>query len=197
MTESQKVTRRALNLSLAIYRITDKLPAGEFMAGRLRQLSGDVAGDLVVGSFGEAENKINRLLVCFQIAQEQKWIRPLNWWVLGSEYRILKQEIFLQRLEQKGRQEIAAKENPSITSHNIKREKKMAEADLDDQEVSDRQNRILQEIKKKRVLKISYLIPLFKSQASERTLRNDLQFLIKKGLVGKRGDKKSAAYCIK
>jgi len=173
------------------------VPAGEFMAGRLRQLSGDVAGDLVVGSFGEAENKINRLLVCFQIAQEQKWIRPLNWWVLGSEYRILKQEIFLQRLEQKGRQEIAAKENPSITSHNIKREKKMAEADLDDQEVSDRQNRILQEIKKKRVLKISYLIPLFKSQASERTLRNDLQFLIKKGLVGKRGDKKSAAYCIK
>ncbi|MDD2730955.1 MAG: DeoR family transcriptional regulator, partial [Candidatus Portnoybacteria bacterium] len=197
MIESQKVQRRALNLSLAIYRLSDKLPADEIIRKRLKQLSGDVVGALAVGGFREAENKISRLLVYFQIAQQQNWVKPINWWILGSEYRILKQEIFLRVSEQDSRQETGEKEKPDIVSHNIKKGEKEAGADFDNQPLSSRHARILGEIKKKQVLKISTLIPLFKGRASERTLRNDLRFLMKKGLVSKRGDKKSAVYRMK
>ena len=47
---------------------------------------------------------------------------------------------------------------------------------------------------KKEPLKMSNLIPLFKDDISERTLRNELQAMVKNGLLRKSGLNKATVY---
>jgi DeoR/GlpR family transcriptional regulator of sugar metabolism len=64
---------------------------------------------------------------------------------------------------------------------------------FDDSNLSDRQKKILAEINRKKILKISDLFPIFK-KTSVRTLRNDLNFLLEKKFIKKEGFNKSAVY---
>ena len=57
-----------------------------------------------------------------------------------------------------------------------------------------RRENILNEFKLKKQLKISEISALFRGKTMERTLRNDLQNLIDKNLVSKKGSTHSAIY---
>ncbi len=202
MEKSQDFSRRALDLSLAIYRVTQRLPEQEPLAGQLRQAGNEVAGEIAAGKFREAQNEIEKVLIYIKIARFQNWLRPANWSILDFEYYKLKQEvIFWLESEKLEKREEVKEEKPKDTSHNIKRPEKRVEisepADSRRQAfINSRQQQIFEEIKKRKSSKLSDLIPLFKN-VSERTLRNDLRMLKDSGKVGKRGFNRNSVYFIR
>ncbi len=193
MTEGQKIVRRALNLTLAIYRLTDRLPRNEFLSGRLRELSSELVGDLAVANFQEAREKIIRLLVFFKISQEQNWVNPLNWRILSSEYKMLQHDIIL-KLAKRDKEE----ESPTqdIMSHNIRKEVKIPRVKLEslNQKLNQRHKKIMEFLEENGPKKISEIIPLFNNQISERTLRNELAEMVKQKMIKKRGFNKTTEY---
>ncbi len=66
--ENQELPRRALDLSLAIYRVTVKFSAGEVLIGQLRGIANEIVKDLTEGDFGCARKKIEVILNYFKIA---------------------------------------------------------------------------------------------------------------------------------
>ena len=191
--KSHEFSRRALNLSLAIYRVTAKLSEGDVLTGQVRALSNEIAGDLATGELAAVDKKIERLRVYFKIAQAQNWIAPINWSTLDFEYYKLSREVLLGLAA--GEERADKKEKPSITSHNIKQTEKIVEAEPSrSNRLSSRQEKVLRVIQDKGSAKMSDLLPLLKNIASERTLRNDLQELVNKKVIRKEGFKKSAKY---
>ncbi|MBU4142781.1 DeoR family transcriptional regulator [Patescibacteria group bacterium] len=201
--ENQELPRRALNLSLAIYRVTAIFPQGEVLVGQLRELGNEIAGDLAEENFADVENKINRLKIYFAVAKAQNWVKPMNWSILDFEYYKLRQEVIFELgdrgLTQRGNSaDLRGEEKePSIMSHNIEVRKKPVfpkAAPLVQAGSNSRQSKILDSLNKKGFLKMSDLIPLFKNNISERTLRNELQAMVASGLIKKRGVNKSTEY---
>lgn len=201
MDESRDILRRALDLALAIYRLTERLPKGEIMILQLRKLGNEVVGDLMMDKFFNAQKKIEILLVYFKISRAQKWVREVNWLILSSEYQKLSQEIiFLAQagdLEERTeiRKRIAGVEKTEdLMSHNIEKVKKIKKVSLRVSKLSSRQQKILAELEFRESIKMADLTSLFKNQVSERTLRNDLQALLKRGLINKAGAHKTTVY---
>lgn len=200
--ENQELSRRALNLSLAIYRVTVKFPAGEALVGQLRELGNEIAGDLAEKDFTDTQNKINRLKIYFAVAKAQNWVRPVNWSILDFEYYKLQSEVILE-LGDRGLMPMGnsadlhrKEKEPNITSHNIVDTQKARKEPVRS-EVANlplRQDRILKVVQNKGLVKMSDLVPLFKDDISERTLRNELQGLVKSGLIKKRGANKYTEY---
>lgn len=199
---NQELPRRALDLSLAIYRVTAKFPVGEVLAGQLRQLSNEIAGDLAEEKISGVKNKIDRLKTYFSIAKAQNWVRPTNWSILDFEYYKMQQEVLFELGDRGGaRQGNSADlggegKERSITSHNIGESQKVRKRSPRPEmaNLPLRQDRILKVIQNKDLVKMSDLIPLFKDDISERTLRNELQDLVKSGLIKKRGTNKYTEY---
>jgi len=195
--KSQELSRRALNLSLAVYRVTASFPIGEVLSYQLRLLANQIVGDIVVDDLTKIEKRINRLVVYFKIASQQNWVRVANWAVLNFEYIKLKQEIDLLtkiNTEEAITVEEKVVKNISLASHNIKREAKVIKEPVPKiAGLSDRQSNILTEINKRRSVRNADLVPLFKN-VSDRTLRNDLTFLLEKKLIRKEGINKTAVY---
>jgi len=192
MEKSHEFSRRALSLSLAIYRVTARIPEGEVLAGQARELSNEIAGDLATGELVAVDKKIARLQIYLKIAQAQNWVAPINWSTLDFEYYKLKHEVSFALSDKEVVEKLEA---PDIVSHNTKRRGKPAivHGSQPDQ-LSDRQKKVLQIIQDKGSAKMSDLLPLLKNVASERTLRNDLQNLVNGGLIKKQGLKKSVRY---
>jgi len=191
---SHDFSRRALDLSLAVYRITGRFPSGETLVGQLRELGNEIAGDLATGESVNLNKKINRLRTYFKIAQAQSWVARINWQILDLEYYKLEQEVLL---EQK-KSEAAEKEGiSSIMSHNVgDKIKPVSRRSVPVSRIrgNSRQNKIMAALDKKEPLKMSNLIPLFKNDISERTLRNELQAMVKNGLLRKSGLNKATVY---
>lgn len=186
--------RRAFDLSLAVYRVTALLPPSEALVGQLREAGNEIAGEAAAGNWAVLLSKLDKILIFFEIAREQQWIRAINWTALSFEYRLLKREI--GQLESVKEQEGVAADRPTktkgeskIMSYNIRKQKKSPALKL-----SPRQKMILSEIEQKKSIKMSDLFPLLKNDASERTLRNELHKMIKFGLIKKKGDRKTACY---
>lgn len=207
---NQELPRRALDLCLAIYRITAKLPAGEALVGQLRKLANEIAAELssaittlsVVGDLAEENSteikkKINRLRIYFQIAKAQNWVKPINWSILDLEYYRLQREVIFESAGRGAREKEADTEKASIMSHNIKQAKKTVTLKLATSSLSglnERQAKIIEVLTINSALKMADLVPLFKNDISERTLRNELHVLAKRGLIKKRGVNKYTEY---
>lgn len=189
-------------MSYAIYRITERFPQGEVLISQLRGLGNEIAGDAAGGEVRNLAKKIDRLLIYFQIAQQQDWVKPLNWLILAREYKLLGQEGGLAgSVGAEGileNEQAAEPTKNDIVSHNIlKAKKRVGQRQIKSSELSFRQKKILQELKSGTPLKTSQLVPLFADKVSERTLRNDLQELLMRGLIRKNGFKKTAVYLVK
>ena len=196
--KSQEFSRRALGLSLAVYRVTASFPMGEVISSQLRLLANQIAGDIAVDELTKTEKRINRLLAYFKIASQQNWVRAANWAVLNFEYIKLKQEVDLLSKISREEEVITAEEkavkNISLMSHNIKVGAKVMKEPIPKiAGLPERQGAILAEINKRQSVKSADLTPLFKN-ISERTLRNDLKFLLEKKLIRKDGFNKTASY---
>ncbi|MBU3901551.1 hypothetical protein KKF25_02820, partial [Patescibacteria group bacterium] len=165
--ENQELPRRALNLSLAIYRVTAIFPQGEVLVGQLRELGNEIAGDLAEENFADVENKINRLKIYFAVAKAQNWVKPMNWSILDFEYYKLQREVVFGYRESTRIGNLANKheldESENIMSHNIEQVKKPAvlkPVKPSHSGLSERQLKITEALGKSAAVKMSDLIPL-------------------------------------
>ena len=204
MEEDQDILQKALDLALAVYRLTIQLPKNEVMIGQLRKLSNELIGDLMMGNFVKYQKKTELLLLYFKISRAQNWVRDINWLILENEYKKLSRQVILfekageeaQTINGKKKRVFLRSEHVSIGSHNTDMNEQIAQLARENR-LSARQQKILEEMKISESIKMSDLIPLFKNTASERTIRNDLQILLKRGLIDKTGTHKTTVYFLK
>ena len=205
---NQELPRRALDLSLAIYRITTKLPQGEVLVARMKGAANEIAAELsaayvepssTAGEIEQVKKDIAKLRIYFQIAKAQNWVKEINWSILDFEYYRLEQELVLRESTRMGElmKKHEAEKEDIITSHNIgagEKKPKRLLRHLAVDKLPLRQDRILKVVQNKGLVKMADLIPLFKDDISERTLRNELQELVQGGLIKKRGERKHTEY---
>lgn len=187
-------------MSLAIYRVTDKLPVGEALVNQLRGIANKIVGYIAEGEFVLARKKIEVILNYFQIARLQNWLKEINWLILIREYRFLTWSLTMaEKAESSLEMETEIKnKSENIVSHNMENNEIGVSLESSQKERSQwRRNRIIAEIQKKQALKLSDLIPLFSKDVSDRTLRNDLKGLLRQKAIQKRGFNKTAVYVLR
>ena len=90
--------KRAIELCLAIYRITDKFPSGEILSEKIRAKTLDIIENLAysqaiptdpsrVFNSQNLERNIGVLFAYFDIAKKQGWVDYRNFRVLETAYR--------------------------------------------------------------------------------------------------------------
>jgi len=84
--------KRAVELCLAVYRVTDKFPESEFLRCKLRGLSVAVI-ESVVYKISYPKKELRVLFLCFDVADKQGWVDSRNYEILKSEYERLYEEI--------------------------------------------------------------------------------------------------------
>jgi hypothetical protein len=163
---------RALQLALAIYRLTELFPEGEVLIGQMRQVANQVLAELVLGQQEEAVRQIKVLLSYFQIAQAQKWTKQINFVILTREYKELLNKIDLTKKQ--------------VSSGQIQERAKR-------ERLNQRQEKIFEYIKKNNSVKIKELSILF-PQLTPRTIRNDLNDMVRRGILFRQGKGRGSFY---
>jgi len=90
--------KSAIELCLAVYRITDKFPCEEILTQKIRAKSIDIIEDLVYNSSiptnssrivisRDLEREIRILFAYFSVAENQDWVDARNFQVLREAYR--------------------------------------------------------------------------------------------------------------
>lgn len=177
--------QKAMDFSLAVYRVCKKMPESEPMAAQLKKTSNELVGDLVMENLKDAKKRIDCLSAYFEISASQEWMNPLNWKILGKESHALKEKIISFEESKKSK---ITKRGFGVMSHNGEPKEKRP------REISPRQKEIISFIQTRKAAKISDLAPLFKDEISRRTLRMDLKDLLSRNLIGREGLNKNTVY---
>lgn len=167
------------------------------MIGQMRSLGNQIAAQLgweraLAGEMAieNLKNNISSLRIYFQIAKAQNWVRAINWTMLEFEYFKLERESVFEATRGERKEKSPAAPSSVIMSHNIRKEKaapRIKPALNPPPALGDRQERILESFSENASFKMSDLVPLFKGRLSERTLRNELNLMVRKGFIKKRG----------
>jgi hypothetical protein len=213
--------RKALDLCLAVYRLTKLFPENEIISNQIKELANEITADVLLMGIdndrvpANIDLRIERMLVYFQIAKEQNWVNPVNYEVLIKDYRWLKfylkshkekeaekqfylpQAVSTTLVERRVQQRpLGFQENfPKNISQPQARAEKPRTAPT--KELNSRQKKILDFLKKKNEAKMADLQGIFKNEVTERTLRNDLRDLSEQKMIKAEGEFKTRKYYIK
>jgi len=179
------MVNKALNLALAVYRLTKLFPEGEVLIGQMRKTANQALADLIVNESKKALAQIKILLSYFKIARKQEWTKAINFVILGGKYRELLKEVEARRNKGKGDFSGVKKTEKKIQ---IEAQKKFKQLSL-------RQRKILALVKEKKVVQAKDLSGLFPN-LNVRTIRRDLQDLIKYKFVFQKGRGRASFYRI-
>lgn len=181
--------RRAFELCLAVYRVTNLLPKAEVLTNQLKEIANEITAEILTSE--KINGKIEKLIVYLQIAKAQNWLKPINFEVLIKEYQGLGEEI---KKEKTLRQAQGIKrlfpERPSTLA------KVLGSRRVKKQEISERQKKILTYLQNKKEAKMKDFLEIFEGEITDRTLRSDLKFLLNQGLIKKQGEFKTTKYFI-
>lgn len=181
----ENTPKGAIELCLAVYRITDKFPREEVLGHRLRVVSLDITDWLVYNrviptsssrffNWEDLEQKIRVLFTYFAVAEKQGWVGKNNFVLLRDEYRKLYVESVNKSL------------SSAVKQENTKETTRQAR-------LPARQEKILRFLKDNRegetISNIAKVI-----EASNKTAERDLKNLISAGRVEKRGNTKGARF---
>ena len=169
----QELNDRALKLGLALYRVTKLFPGGEVLIGQMRSVANEVLSDLVLGQKAKAGKKTEIILNYLQVARAQNWVKNVNFDILIRGYGQLLDEINKDKKKQ--------------VVKDLKQEKKDS--------LNERQKAILKYIKEEESVQLGGLTILF-PKITPRTIRNDLNNMVKKKILVREGDKRTSVYKI-
>lgn len=187
--------RRAFELCLAVYRVTNLFPRGEALCGQLRQSSSKVVVLLAIGRIYDIILKTEEVKIYLEIAKSQKWLAPINFDLLLSAYSLLADALSCEGGGDEKRGEkiiVTPLPEPSSALPKLKKEK---EEEFVFGEAQRRQEMIVDYFNKKREAKVADLLNVLGS-ISERTVRNDLSILISRNFIKKVGSRKDARYTL-
>jgi len=193
-----------LALTLALYRVSERIPQEEPLRKKIREKANEIL-ELVFSinpsidfeKKAKIKEEIRILGVFFKVASEQNWVNPKNFKILLEEYKKIYNLIneladkkLIQEKEKTPKVQIS-QETPTISK---KLKKPVQEGRSNNLLPSERQKRILELIYQNRRVSLEELRLKF-SDISQRTLRRDLEKLIKeRKIVRKRLGKKDVIY---
>ena len=181
-----------LALTLALYRVSERIPQEEPLRKKIREKANEIL-ELVFSinpsvdfeKKAKIKEEIRVLGVFFKVASEQNWVNPKNFKILLEEYKKIYN--LINELDDKK----LIQEKPTISK---KLKKPVQEGRSNNLLPSERQKRILELIYQNRRVSLEELRLKF-SDISQRTLRRDLEKLIKeRKIVRKRLGKKDVIY---
>lgn len=177
--DEKELIKRAIELCLAVYRVTDKFPTKEILREKLRGASLDiiesVANDLINDPTRKGRlfnfQRLNLLLAYFEVAARQNWVDAKNFNTLIEAYRVMY-------------------DNYNNCQSKINAANRQGKA-MD--YLSKRQQNIIRCLEKQRegmsLADFSTALRL-----SKRTITRELSGLIKSGVVNKQGVTKGAKF---
>ena len=183
-----------VKLCLAVYKVTELFPEKESLKFFSRERANRVLADSIlffsknpVSLTKEQEKRFSEEILgnikvlqgYFEVAENQNWVKKENFLVLKKEYDKIEKEI------NKG---FSKKESSDI----IKKEEVPSQISFDKLK-KGRYKRILEIIKEKKEAQVRDLKEIF-PQISKRTIRRDFDYLLRKGLVERVGDKNRTLY---
>jgi len=183
-----------IKLCLAVYKVTELFPEKESLKFFSRERANRVLADSIlffsknpVSLTKEQEKRFSEEILgnikvlqgYFEVAENQNWVKKENFLVLKKEYDKIEKEI------NKG---FSKKESSDI----IKKEEVPSQISFDKLK-KGRYKRILEIIKEKKEAQVRDLKEIF-PQISKRTIRRDFDYLLRKGLVERVGDKNRTLY---
>lgn len=186
----QETERRVFELCLATYRVSESFPGDEILKSKARQLSAEIVGEVAVKNFDEAILKIVFLQRFLKIAQALDFGQPINFIVLRQEYQKVKDGFGQPSEEKNPIQEGTEKKETNTPPPQNKKKEQL----INGNKVKDRQARLLGALEKDKLYKLSEIIACLPNKTSERTTRNDLKLLIKRGDIKRNGDNKFRQY---
>lgn len=187
--------RRAFELCLAVYRVTNLFPRGEALGHQLRQSSSKIVVLLATGRIYDTILKTEEIKIYLEIAKNQKWLAPINFDLLKSAYSKMIDGLPQEGMNEKRGEKIIATPLSELSSASPKIKKEKEERFIFG-EAQHRQEMIVDYFNKNREAKLADLLNVLGS-ISERTVRNDLSVLINRNFIKKVGGRKDARYLIK
>ena len=170
---------------------------------KIREKANDILADLILCAGNPVkiapadkkrtiENILRNIAVIkgyFKVAESQEWIDPRNFLVLEEEYNRIKGEIEDQDQEPK-------KEDHSSEKPHIEKIVVLENTEQESNELSDRQEKVLQLLKQQDEMRVGELIKNF-TNVSKRTLQRDLEILTAKGFINRNGKHNGIFYQFK
>ena len=106
-TSSQRLQERILNLTVALYRVTDYFPKAEVLRNHLRAKANEIFEHIMeYGSAPEGNNEVNLILYKIKtikgycaIAGTLNYVRSLNFVILEKEYHSLEEFFEQEKME--------------------------------------------------------------------------------------------------
>ncbi len=206
--------RKYLKLTEAVYKSIEFLPDEEPLANKIKERALGVLANLIlnhlitqsnpISFFTEKENEglekkqiltqtltdIEILKNYLKIGRDQKWIDNFNFLILAKEYDTIKEKI---------KEELEEKET-EVNTTKIKKQRKREDKDKKqkspENSLSSRERKILKILKKKEKVQVSDLKEVL-GGVSKRTLRRDLDDLLKKEKIIRKGEWNQVFYKIK
>jgi len=195
-----------VRLAFAAHRVADALPQEEQIVQEIRDAANTILADLILLTDKEAvraekkrdllfglERQIDILLVYLGKAKKEGWVNPENFSVLEEEYGNIRDllEIFEDVPRPQGAKEKEAKE-PQKIEKNEEKPSLIEDRTL----LSQRQKRIIEFLRVKenaQVWELQKVLP----EVTKRTLRRDLDELLQKNLVERKGEWNAVSYELK
>ena len=193
MTTDKSVLGRIILAAVAVYKTADALPASGPLVQRMKNATLQTTEDFVV-LFCHAKNEKNKQnvessleILCgyFALASEQNWINRQNFIALTEEYRDLYTQ--LSSIEGTATDTSEKRNITKVTS------KKDPVPIMSSVNINDRQEKILSYMKKNTESQFGPVAGLFEG-ISSRTIRRDLDVLVRSNLLVREGNTSSSLY---
>jgi len=191
-----------LKLTLALYRVSEKIPQEEPLRKKIREKANEIL-ELVFSinpsidfeKEAKIKEEIRILGAFFKIASEQHWVNPENFKILLEEYKKIYSSIdkFIESKGKETRKERERVESPPPDTSQISQKREKIE-NSNNFPPSERQKKILELIYQNKKASLEEIRSMF-PDISQRTLRRDLEKLIKSGkIIRKRIGKRDVIY---
>ncbi len=214
-----------VRLAFATHRVADTLPQEEQIAREIKETASTILADLILFTdkesvmpakkrdlFLQLERQIDILLVYLNRAKKEGWVNPENFSLLEDEYGRIRDffEIFediqsIVEIEKEkpksprqGEERQVLREEPQQRNLRGKLERFSEEKQETGSQslLTERQKRIIDFLKTKenaQVWQLQRILP----EVTKRTLRRDLDELLEKNLVERKGEWNSVSYELK
>ena len=97
MNTSQELHRKAFELTLALYRVTDFFPQGEVLKWQLREKANEIFGNVTEYDYASGREpealivlaRVETIKGYLRVSQAMRLVRPINLTILEREYEVL------------------------------------------------------------------------------------------------------------
>ena len=182
-----------IQLTTQIYYLTSLFPKKEPLRYKIREIADEILGSQalflnsnpkkVSNAVSSTEGNLDILDNFLKIAKAQNWVSPAEILKVQEEYSKIGEEL-KALLQVKVFSETETDQlQPGNNGYN----------EIPEQQISQRQDKILEILKEKEQIQVKDLKPVF-PYLSKRTLRRDFEQLLRRGLVIRIGEKNNTFY---